>query len=241
MDLVPRKSQQKSSVKFRHEMKYVINSQQLSTLKQQLPDLLYPDPHAGSAGSYCIRSLYFDDCHNTSYYENENGTEPREKFRIRLYNGSVSRIMLELKRKEQGMIHKRSCPITKDMVQSILQGKTIPWDDSMDPLLKKFYIMQETQVLQPKVIVEYDRFPYIYPDGNVRITLDLNIGSSTCIDEFLNKDICTRPIMPVGVHLLETKYDELLPDFIYRSLQKHSLQRVTFSKYYLCRKFWGLL
>jgi len=241
MDITPHGSIAKRPAKFRHELKYMISSQQVYTLKHQLPDLLLPDPHVGPEGCYRIRSLYFDDYYNTFYYENENGTEPREKFRIRLYNGSPSRIRLERKRKEGGMIHKQSCPISADQVRSILQGNVIPWDDNMDPLLKKFYILQETKLLQPKIIVEYDRFPYIYPDGNVRVTLDLNIGASTCVDEFLNREICVRPIMSAGMHLLEAKYDEFLPDPIYRSLQKHNLQRVTFSKYYLCRKFEDLL
>lgn len=228
-------------MKFRHELKYLMNSRQLYIIKNQLPDLLSPDPHTGPNGYYRIRSLYFDDYFDTFYSENENGTDPREKFRIRLYNGSTSKIRLERKRKEGGMTLKDSCPISEDLVHSILQGNIIPWDDNMDPLLKKFYILQQTQLLQPKVIVEYDRFPFIYPDGNVRVTLDLNIGSSTCVSEFLNKEICIRPIMPVGTHLLEVKFDEFLPDFIYRSIQKQNLQRTTFSKYYLCRKFEGLL
>lgn len=241
MGAKPYKPASDHPLQFRHELKYLMNSQQLYTIKNQLPDLLSPDPHAGPNGCYCIRSLYFDDCRNTFYYENENGTEPRRKFRIRLYNGSCSKIRLEMKRKEGGMILKKSCPMTEEQVRSILQGNTIPWDDTMDPLLKQFYILQETQLLRPKIIVEYDRFPYVYPDGNVRVTLDLNICASTCIEEFLNKEICARPIMPAGMHLLEAKYDEFLPDFIYRSIQKHNLQRVTFSKYYLCRKFEGLL
>lgn len=238
---MPHQSFHKNPAKFRHELKYLMNTQQLYTLKHQLPDLLYPDPHVGEEGFYRIRSLYFDDFFNTSYYENEDGTEPREKFRIRLYNGSTSQIRLELKRKEHTMVHKRSCKISEDMVRHILQDNTIPWDDNMDPLLKKFYIQQETRLLKPKIIIEYDRVPFIYPDGNVRVTLDLNIGASTCVDEFLDKEISVRPIMPVGTHLLEAKYDEIFPDFIYRSIQKQNLERVTFSKYYLCRKLEGLL
>lgn len=226
---------------FRHEYKYQITQQQLSILKEQLPDLLQPDPHVGQKGYYQIRSLYFDDFRNTYFYENENGTEPREKFRIRIYNGSSERIRLELKRKEQGMVHKRSCPISKEITDRLIRGETLPWQEDMDPLLRKFCILQETKLLAPKVIVEYDRFPYIYPDGNVRITLDLNIGTSTRFDDFFANDISTRPIMPVGSHLLEAKFDQLLPDFIYNTLQKQHLKRVTYSKYYLCRKFGAFL
>jgi hypothetical protein len=43
--------------------------------------------------------------------------------------------------------------------------------------------------------------------------------------------------MMKGQELLEVKYDEYLPDFIYRNLQLSSLQQTAFSKYYICRKF----
>lgn len=226
--------------KFRHELKYQIDTRQLHMLKAQLPDLLQPDPHAGKDGCYRIRSLYFDDHWNSFYYENENGTEPREKFRIRIYNGSADRIRLELKRKEGGMIHKRSCPLTRELAERMVMGRPIAYDENMDPLLKKFWILQETRLLQPRVIVEYDRIPYVYPDGNVRITLDLNISASNNFGDFFKKDLDARPIMPVGTHLLEAKYDQFLPDFIYRSFQSKGLRRTTFSKYYLCRKFGDL-
>ena len=237
----PHPAAEDSAVQYRHELKYQINTRQMYALKAELPELLQLDPHVGEAGCYRIRSLYFDDYHNTFYYENENGTDPREKFRIRIYNGSTGQIRLELKAKRCSMTHKRSCPLTLEMAQDMAMGIPIQWDDNMDPLLKKFYIMQQTRLLAPKVIVEYDRIPYIYPDGNVRVTLDLNIGTSACTEEFFRKDIDTRLIMPVGTHLLEVKYDEFLPDFIYRSMEHKKLQRTTYSKYYYCRKFGGLL
>lgn len=236
-----RSAGQDSLPRYRHEWKYQIDSMQLYALKEQLPQLLYPDPHAGPDGCYRIRSLYFDDYRNTYYYENENGIDPREKFRIRIYNGSTDRIRLELKSKKCSMTHKRSCPLTLEMAKDMSLGIPIAWDDQMDPLLKKFYILQETRLLRPKVIVEYDRIPYIYPDGNVRLTLDLNIGTSTCLEDFFRKEIATRPVMPTGTHLLEVKYDQFLPDFIYRSLTQKNLRRIAYSKYYYCRKFGDLL
>lgn len=48
-----------------------------------------------------------------------------------------------------------------------------------------------TRLLPPKVIVEYDRVPYIYPQGNVRITLDENIRSSSRVELFLEDQIPT--------------------------------------------------
>ena len=92
-------------------------------------------------------------------------------------------------------------------------------------------------LLQPKVIVEYDRVPYVYPDGNVRVTFDLQIRSSDRIESFLDKEIATRLIMPTNQHLLEVKFDEYIPDFIYHAIQTERLQQTTFSKYYMCRKY----
>ena len=33
------------------------------------------------------------------------------------------------------------------------------------------------------------------------------------------REISRRPVMPAGQHILEVKYDEFLPDYIYRNLQ----------------------
>ena len=98
-------------------------------------------------------------------------------------------------------------------------------------------MQQSTRLLQPKVIVEYDRVPFVYPDGNVRVTLDLQIRSSDRIESFLDKEIASRAIMPTNRHLLEVKFDEYIPDFIYQAVQAQNLQQTTFSKYYLCRKY----
>lgn len=102
---------------------------------------------------------------------------------------------------------------------------------------QKLCLLMRTRLLRPKVIVEYDRVPYIYPQGNVRITLDENIRSSSRVELFLEDQIPTRPILPAGQHILEVKYDEYLPDFIYRAVQLQELHRTAFSKYYLCRRY----
>ena len=93
---------QKDNTKFRHELKYVVSCAQLSLLKNRVHNLLSLDSHTSQSGVYNIRSLYFDDYYNSCYIENENGTDPREKFRIRIYNASEERITLECKRKERG-------------------------------------------------------------------------------------------------------------------------------------------
>lgn len=202
--------------------------------------ILQRDRHTSQSGPYAgiynIRSLYFDDARNTCYYENENGTDPREKFRIRIYNHSDSRITLELKRKQHGKCLKSSCPLTREQCQVLITGGCLPEGNDYPPLLQKLLLQIRTRGLRPVVIVEYDRTPFIYPAGNVRVTLDRNISASTQCRDFLRDTIPLRPILPAGQHILEVKWDELLPDFIARSLSLDKLQWTSFSKFYLCRK-----
>lgn len=224
-------------MEYRHELKYVVTAVQMALLENRIRGLIPLDSHAGEKGMYRIRSLYFDDYYNSCYLENEIGTDPREKFRIRIYNGDASRINLELKRKEHGMTQKISCPLSEAECRELMAGRPLPVDGGYPPVLQKLNLFMRTKLLRPKVIVEYDRVPYVDKLGNTRITLDQNMASSDAIPCFLEKTLPRRPIMPAGQHILEVKYDEFLPDYVYRNLQLNGLRQTAFSKYYLCRRY----
>lgn len=224
------------SLAYRNELKYVCSEGDLQMILSRIRHLCPPDPHAGPDGTYSIRSVYFDDFQNRCFFENENGEDPREKFRIRIYNASDRRITLECKRKERTMTNKVSCHLSKEQCWMMLDGKLSQAAVDSD-LLRKFYLLQEQTGLQPKVIVAYERTPFVYSSGNVRITFDRNIGSTTEIDGLFAPYLPTRPVMPIGKHILEVKYDEFLPNFLYEAMSLGSLRQTTFSKYYLCRKF----
>lgn len=231
----------KQEEKYRHEFKYIITAFQETMLKERIPKVMKADAHTGDTGKYTIRSLYFDDYYNSCYYDNENGNDPREKFRIRIYNASSRSIKLELKRKEAGKTLKKSCKITQEQCERMMRGDRVLWEEDMHPLLKKFYLQQEIRRLKPVIIVEYDRMPFVCQDGNVRVTLDLDIRSSAKAEDFLKDTLSAKPLMPVGKQILEVKYDEFLPDAIYKTIQMKKLQQTAFSKYYLCRKYTQVL
>ena len=223
--------------KYRHELKYICTAAELALIQGRIHHLIPLDSHVGETGMYNIRSLYFDDYYNRCYYENENGTDPREKFRIRIYNGKADKISLELKKKERGKTLKLSCPLTEEQCRTLMRGEPLPDSKDYPPVLQKLLLLMKTTMMKPKIIVDYDRVPYVYKLGNVRITLDKNISASTKIETFLDKEINKRPIMPAGQHVLEVKFDEFLPDYIYKALQLKNLRQTAFSKFYLCRKF----
>lgn len=223
--------------KYRHEYKYMVDACQEQILQVVLNGLLSKDRHVREDGSYSIHSLYFDDYDNTCFYENENGTDPRAKYRIRYYNEDISRLTLEKKIKNHGMTLKQSCRISTEECMMMLQGTIPDIDESMDKRKQQLLTEMRLKKMQPKVIVSYDRIPYVYNVGNVRITLDTNITASDEIDLFLEGLWRKRPIMPIGRNILEVKWDELLPSYIENCLQLETLQWSAFSKYYLSRRY----
>lgn len=221
---------------YRHEYKYLCSRQQIEYVKNRVEPFMEFDPHAG-AGGYTVRSLYLDDYHNQCYLDNQDGVDPREKIRIRIYNGKTDMIRLEVKQKKSGKTKKLSCPLSEELCRDIIEGKILDIRAVDSPVYRKFYLQYTMRMLRPAVIVEYDRIPYIYRDGNVRVTMDMNIRSGSNVREFLDERITTRPILPVNTHLMEVKFDEYLPDVIYEEATLKDLKQTTFSKYYLCRKY----
>lgn len=228
---------EKDANKYRHEQKYLCRKQEIVIIEEGIKPFMKKDFYADESGKYMIRSVYFDDYRNSCYRDNEDGNNPREKFRIRIYNCEREYIKLELKRKENGKTNKKSCPLDYDICKEIIQTGRVPFVEGASPLYNKLYYLNHISRMKPKVIVEYERTVYVCKQGNVRITFDENISSSLQISQLFHEVLVKRPIMPVGMHILEVKYDEFLPDVIYTCLQKGYLKETTFSKYYYCRKF----
>lgn len=222
---------------YRHEYKYLINNMQAQVLQAGLGALLEQDPYADETGVYVVKSLYFDDETNRCYYENENGTDPRSKFRIRYYNNDLTNIRLEKKSKLRGMTKKESCMISEEMCRAVLEGKDLFSMPALDETSKVLLTELKLRRMHPKVIVTYERRPLICPAGNVRVTFDGKLLSSNAVEFFLEKEAPQRPVLKTGNCILEVKWDELLPFYIKNMLQTGEMQWSSFSKYYLCRRY----
>lgn len=226
--------------KSRHEYKFQIDEKDIALLKARIGGVMQKDSHAGEQGFYQIRSIYFDDYADTCYHQNEAGCDPRAKYRIRIYNAESESIRLEKKVKQNGKTRKYAASLTKEQAQTLIEGKMLSMKqeafETYPELLQQFLVLMHTRRMQPKVMVVYDRIPYVDVRGNVRVTLDRNIAASTDFLHFFEKDLIKEPILPPGRHLLEVKYDEFLPMHIKARLGIGHLRQTTFSKYYLCRK-----
>lgn len=221
-------------MEYRVEQKYLITEERIAYLKQKLENCMQYDGNAAGE-SYLIRSLYFDDMYDTCLKENEAGTDIREKFRIRTYDNDSSLIHLELKQKRKGFTKKQKERLTKEECLSFMEGKSSELKKEDGFLKKKLYSQGILRRMQPVQIVEYERMAFVEPMGNVRVTFDKNIGGTADISTFFDEYIPTVPAMPTGVHILEVKYDEFLPDYIKEILEIGSLRKTSFSKYYYTR------
>ena len=226
--------------KYRHELKYICAESELKVIERKLLCLMRPDPHADESGNYLIRSVYFDDYRRSRFYENEDGVDPRFKFRIRSYNYDDGRISLEKKIKRQSMTGKRSCRIDRDTCDRMIRGESLLGKLGQDPLLDEWILMNENERLRPVMLGEYVRKPLVYRLGNVRITFDRNISASGQVGRMFERDISRVSVLPTGYHVLEVKYDDFLPDVIYQLIDNGHLIQTTFSKFYLgCKAIGG--
>ncbi len=220
---------------FRHEWKHEINLSDVITLRQRLRAVAQPDRHTIN-GSYEIRSLYFDNLSDKALREKLDGVNIREKFRIRYYNEDTSCIRLEKKYKRGSLGNKTSTLLTKEEAQEIVNGHYDWMLKHPDALIQELYTKITAQGLRPKTIVDYTREPYIYPPGNVRITIDHHIRTGLSHTDFLNPDCPTIPIKDAPV-TLEVKWDAWLPDVIRKAVQLENRRCTAFSKYAACRMY----
>lgn len=221
---------------YRHELKFQVSDLELQMIRYRLKLLMQADIHQDE-DAYTVRSLYFDDLYDSCMRENEDGVDNRRKYRIRIYNGSDSVIKLEKKIKIRGMTRKVSQEISRADCLAYMAGRTIELGAETSELEKELYVEMKMSGMHPVGIVEYERTAFVEPNGNVRITFDRNIGVTEKTGGFLDQDISPVPALPTGVHVLEVKYDELLPGYLSQVLETGGLQRSSFSKYWYSRNY----
>ena len=188
----------------RHELKHYINYADVLQLRSRLPFVASLDKHATEGNGYRVKSLYFDNYNDKALKEKIDGVNEREKFRLRFYNDDTSFIRLEKKSKENG-----------------------------NHLFQELYAKMHYQQLRAKNIVDYQREAFIYPMGNVRVTLDYDIRTSNNVFDFLKPQPVPVPIS--GVYILEVKYDSFLPEIIRGMVSLSSRRSTAFSKYAVTR------
>lgn len=224
-------------LKFRHELKFMINRHQYFVIRQRLKNLIETDKHADRNGEYHIRSLYFDDYEESALSEKLGGYRDRRKYRIRIYNGSDRIIHFEKKIKCGDYIAKMKESLTRDMYDAILAGDYEVLHQPDKPFMMELYHEMKQRLLRPKVIVDYVREPYICKNGNVRITFDKELRTGLHATDIFDRSL--QPVPAIDDHqiIFEVKFDEYLPEYIRTAIQMEGLRQQAASKYVICCKY----
>lgn len=204
-------------------------------IRARMRAITRPDTHVVD-GKYLIRSLYFDTLTDRALREKMDGVDNRKKFRIRFYNNDPSFIRLEKKSKWNNLGWKETASLTPQQAQAIADGEIDWMGDNPSELIREMYVDMRTTGLRAKTIVDYTREPFVYPAGNVRITLDYDIRTGLCSTDFLNPDTPMVPV-PDDPIILEVKWDEFLPEIIRDAVHLENRRAAAFSKYAACRMY----
>ena len=215
----------------RHEIKYIISLREAELLKYRLGALLRPDPNARADGSYFIRSLYFDDTDYRAYHEKIAGVKERTKYRIRFYNMDDSRVALEKKSKDGDLSGKESVRISREIAEAFLTGGAALRES--EGLVRELARLRQGG-WKPAVLVDYVRYPFVYPTGNVRITIDTDLRTAPFQTGLFSDRLLTVPVLDDGEAVLEVKYDAFLPAPVRALIEGVPKQRCAVSKYTKC-------
>ena len=87
---------------------------------------------------------------------------------------------------------------------------------------------------KPAVLVDYVRYPFVYPTGNVRVTIDTELRTAPFKTNLFDDRALTVPVLDEGEAVLEVKYDAFLPAPVRALLEGVTKQRCAVSKYTKC-------
>ena len=230
---MPHRKAVKEDLTFRHELKYLITPKDAHILKQRLGALIAKDENISSDGFYKVRSLYFDDYWGSAYEEKLMGVASRSKYRIRVYNDSDKTIRLERKLKQGIFVSKQAAELTRDETERIIQGDYSFLLENPQQLCREFYYECIARVMRPRVMVDYEREPYVFLPGDVRITFDQDVRATVLSYDLFDSDLPAINVLDPGQMVLEVKYTEFLPELFRKVLPQRTSQVMAVSKYIL--------
>lgn len=223
---------------YRHELKYIISEGEHAILSRRLQRTMAQDANVNAQGEYFIRSLYFDDPYDVALQEKEDGVQVRDKYRIRIYNHSDKTIKLERKHKHDQYIWKSSLSLTRDEYDQIIAGDYRFLLERPEQFAGEMFEVFTVNRIRPKVIVDYNREPYVFPVEDVRITFDKDIRTAMRSTDIFNPNLPTYPVWDLkNCMVLEVKFNRYLPAYIHTLIQLGASQHTAVSKYVFCRQY----
>lgn len=221
----------------RFEFKYYLPNNKADKLIPALLNHMDWDPYVKKSGRdyYSVNSLYFDSPDFGCFWDKESGIVDRKKLRLRFYNqlDDLQPVFAEIKRKQDALVIKDRIKLTPDdcrQEQLDHQLFNLAHQSPDDNFIKELIWFKNRNSMRPKLFVSYKRKALIGKlDPRFRITFDYDIKAGLS-HSLMPDQSRLKEVYPYGV-VLELKYNNVLPQWFHRIIQKYQLQRLAYSKY----------
>ena len=233
----------------RFEMKYIIRKSISERIQKEIRNFMIYDGYANKKlkKNYFVRSLYFENNNYSNFNEKVDGVKLRHKYRIRTYSNKLDKntpIFLELKGRENLRTYKTRFFIEQNDLNLFFEKKNyfkLKKTYSDNSLIEQFIFDCYRKNLSPKILVDYNRTPYINKSGlYFRLTFDNNIVSlsnsrlySTSLNSGWKECLA-------GFTILEVKFESSIPAWFQRIVQIYQLQIRSISKFVIATDTLGL-
>lgn len=233
----------------RFEFKYVLPLELREEVERELQFFMALDPYVSTRHGYkyFVRSLYFDDDAMSLYYEKTDGVMERQKFRIRTYTDDAKEDcvrFLEVKGRHNAIVYKHRVEFPDYVVDTLGEGaseffssvgeyhKRVAGETGVkNPVIERFLFDAYRMDLEPKVLIDYDRRPYVSkyaPD--FRVTIDDSL-EATVTGKLFGDIQSRRRRCLTGCSIIEVKFRRQIPAWFHRIIQAYELGRISVSKY----------
>ena len=139
-----------------------------------------------------LKTFYFDDQLDTSFFESKNGEIKKTKYRFREYlspekGGALYSLELKLRNnaetsKIKKLIYK---PLPKNYKFSTFRNLISDIESVSNVNLKDLYQYLPERMLYPTCLIEYERSRFDSLEGNVRYNIDTKINATLGYRDFL--------------------------------------------------------
>jgi len=222
----------------RFEFKYYLPKNIADKLIPALLNYMDWDPYIKESGQdyYQVNSLYFDSPDFGCFWDKESGIADRKKLRFRFYNDikdQASPIFAEIKRKKDALVIKDRISIDAASSSNDNFDKKLSEllnADQDNDFLHELVWFKKRNTLRPKLFVSYKRKALVGKiDKKFRVTFDYDIKTQLANDLDISPNKF-KNVYPGGA-VLELKYNNVLPAWFHKIIQRYQLQRLAYSKY----------
>ena len=232
----------------RMELKFRITEPVAAEIKRYLGATLQRDPNGvnhGPAG-YPVCSVYLDSKKSCLYGQSIAGERNRFKLRVRVYDADPNGpAFVEIKRRDSQVIKKQRAKVSRDVAVAILQGAPHSlatarangsWSQRDWQAMQEFCRLRDGIRASGTTYVSYLRDAYVSPASlHWRLTFDRGLGAS----KYRRGEAISIPddCIPARGHnavILELKFTDRFPDWMYEVAQLFNLQRISVPKYVMC-------